>query len=380
MGWAFRATFGLILFGVTIFTGLRAVQPGLLPSILTPARAQVEDLISALPAQEPTIISPDLARKAINLATTHPLDPTPYTFAQLRAEQMGERDVANEAALTALTLQPRTRAARMHVVNQLVSRKQYGEAFKQISLLWRVDRDGHKAFTDAIVSLAQAPETWPALEDTIEQDPPWKASVLQALAADPPSLALLQSLFRSWPERLDILIERLVRDGQFDAAYLNFVSALPPDAPLTMPYDPNFQGLEGHRPFNWTYARQYVEKDERAGIRIVYFGTGRPRLLSQVFPIGPGAFEFAYELDGQVPLNAAEFEWHITCSDSKQRLLAAPAEWPTSGDKPMTARFVVPRENCDYVDLSLFALPGLYPQTSRLHLKAVSLRQTAAGE
>lgn len=379
MSWPVRIVFGLVMLGLSVITGLRTLAPDTLPAALTPPRLQVQALLDTVQRDEgPIEISDALSGDAAKLARAHPLDPTPYTLAQFRALQAGDVTAANRAALTALRLQPRTRAARMHLINALVARGRYDEAFNQITLLWQTDRTGHRGFAEAIVRLAQDPRSWPALDAAIAQDPPWKTRALRSLASEATSLELLKSLFRHWPEGLNVLLRRLIEEGEMDAAYLSFASALPPDAPLTAPYDPEFAGLAGAPPFNWSLDERYMEETEGPGLGMIYFGRGRTQLLRQVFPVSPGAYDFSYGLTGQAAADAARFEWRFSCASPRQRLLSAPAEYqPTSGS-PAPIRLTVPDTDCDYIELALLALPGLYPQTSRLRLTHVALSPASA--
>ncbi|MEM7767900.1 MAG: hypothetical protein AAF253_10495 [Pseudomonadota bacterium] len=379
-----RIGLAAIIVALAAVAGLRTYAPDRLASVspvLVPVRHQVSGLLTSIGRdQEAGSLKASTMARGRDLARTHPLDPLPYTLVQIEGNAQGDRDTANRAALTALSFQPRNRAARMHVVNQLVAGGAYDEALDQITLLSRIDKDGQETYHTAILRLVQNTAAWPALERAVAGDPPWKERVLAVLAQSNIDTGFLRRLFVAWPERIDILLDRFVRDGDLDTAYLTFLTSLPPEAPITIPFDPSFQAVPGARPFNWRISSRYAELGAEGGLDVSYFGRGRPTLAEQVFPLAPGQYQLDASFEGSFDPEAAQLAFRIRCvlGDDKGEKLA---DWTLEpGDVSsglVRTQFTHSDPDCGYIRLEFRALPGVYPRTTRLTLAGLTLTAIA---
>jgi len=359
---------------------LRAFAPerlaGLAPR-LTPVRYQVEALLAAVAEdREAGALRESTMAQGRRLAVAHPLDPLPYALVQIEGNAQGDRETANRAALTALAFQPRSRAARMHVVNQLLAAGAFDEALAQITLLSRIDRDGQETYHTAILRLVQTPAAWPAIERAVADDPPWKVPVLTVLAQSSIDKGFLQRLFASWPERIDILLDRFIRDGDFDTAYLTFLANLPADAGIEVPYDPGLSGQPGHPPFNWRVNDRYAELADRGGLDVSYFGRGTVTLLEQVFPLAEGDYRLDAGFEGTYDPEAARLRFRLSCVGAGDGGPAL-AEWAVTPEAVIAGEvshaFSHDDTRCAYVRLAFTAAPSLFPGTTRLRLTGLAL-------
>ncbi len=373
-----------VIVAIVLAAGLLLIARILMPDRLVehaprlaPVRYQVDSLLAAFGEdREAGEIRAETLDRGRALARAHPLDPLPYTLVQLVESAEGNPETANRAALTALSFQPRSRAARMHVVNQLVAVGAFDEALDQITLLSRIDPGGQETYHTAILRLVQDRAAWPAIRRAVTTDPPWKEPVLIILARSTIDTGFLQSLFESWPERIDILLDRYIRDGDIDTAYLTFLSALPTDANIAVPYDAGFTGQPGHEPFNWRVNTRYAELAEEGGLDVSYFGRGRVALAEQVFPLSPGTYRLEAGFEGTFNPESAGFGFRIRCASGAE---PGPliAEWSLEPDAILEGRvqhdFTHTGAGCDYAHLEFRAVPGLLPATSRLQLTGLSL-------
>ncbi|MEO0753429.1 MAG: hypothetical protein AAFY85_01390 [Pseudomonadota bacterium] len=380
-----RVCLGVLLSAVFCLAVARIAAPSEIARIapvLSPVRGQVRELVSAVSAdQQAGGITGETIDAGRRLARIHPLDPMPYALTQLAEVERGDREAANAAALTALSFQPRNRVARMHLVNQLVSAGEFSAAIEQITLLWRIDRDGRDLYNRAIVGLAADPASHDAIEGAVSGQPPWKGAVLGQLVNAHPDAAFLQRLFSYWPERVDFLLKRFLEDGNPDAAYLTFLDALPDDVPITVPHDPGLEGLAGGYPFNWFIDRQYAEQVHSGGVEISYFGRGERRLLAQIFPFEPGVYRLAIDLEGDWDFNAARLAAMIRCLEPDSRLVFREELSAEDLDaQRFEAEVSHALDSCTYVRFTFNALPGAYPRTSRLRVNGVDVTAVAADE
>ncbi|RYF95687.1 MAG: hypothetical protein EON95_00475 [Caulobacteraceae bacterium] len=111
--------------------------------------------------------------------------------------------------------------------------------------------------------LAAAPGGAELLAARLDADPPWRAAFLLNMArnGDNPGAAMAvytaMAKGRKPPSEIETgsLVNRLVKDGQYPAAFLVWAQLLPPEgiANLADPYDGGFEGLPGPAPFNWQF-------------------------------------------------------------------------------------------------------------------------------
>ncbi|MCE3288924.1 MAG: uncharacterized protein K0R83_936 [Caulobacter sp.] len=126
---------------------------------------------------------------------------------------------------------------------------------------WPVSMRG--AMGTQLTRLAAAPGGAELLAARLDGDPPWRPAFLLNMArtGDDPGAAM--TLFtamakgRNPPSEIETaaLVNRLVKDDQYPAAFLVWAQLLPPEgvANLADPYDGGFEGLPGSAPFNWQY-------------------------------------------------------------------------------------------------------------------------------
>ena len=307
------------------------------------------------------------------LALTLPVDPLSYSVLQLRSDEAGDVDAANRAAMKAITFQPRSRAARMHMVNELIAAQQFDAALDQISLMARLDRRGEALYAQAVLGIAEQDAAHPAIVRAVAKNPPWKQLVLRSIAEATTDLDFLQALFEHWPEEQRLVLERLVDDGQTDTAYLNFLSTLPAEAAITTPFDPSFNGLDGSRPFNWEIDTRYAEISEDGGLLITYFGRGQARLARQIFPIEPVGYELTFQADGTFEDTAAQFELLLECVGRATLIAQIPVKSADLGGNGLSASFEVETDLCDFGQLSFWGRPGEFPRTTRLTISNIAL-------
>ena len=267
------------------------------------------------------------------------------------------------------------------------------------SHLWLLDQNlrSHRidaVFAEADILLRQAPERLTALLPTLvaagegqggvdalakrlRDDPPWRDAFLENFiprAKDPAAaFALLMKLQDTStppnPVQARLYLERRLREGAYDQAYLDWLQFLPQNVlgHVGNIYDGDFAGAPGPAPFNWVLESGVggvatmgpsPAPNWRTALDVQYDGTSTAVLAAQHLALPPGRWRLtgvAWTTNIGVPT----LGWKVSCAEDDGHILAK-AGVPMGG--PGWRRFEVlfdrPDQGCGGQWLRLAAIPG----------------------
>jgi len=272
------------------------------------------------------------ADHAMSVAAAHlPIDLIADTWLFKRALQSGDAAAALEALDTGLRARP------------YAAYESGGSAARLLAL-------GPSAEEGFALRLAAAP--------------PWREQLLESLALNAPDAAPLQRL----QERLRAsaapptqketraLLERLVRDGRYDAAYLAWLNSLPAAklSTLGLLYNGALTEPVSNLPFDWQIApprgSTALVVDDRGERRLALDFFGARVAFSHVrhlLALPPGAYVFSGESEARALVNDRGLRWRIFCvEDPAGALAVTPALQGSAQRSAFRVAFTVPAEAC----------------------------------
>jgi hypothetical protein len=162
-------------------------------------------------------------------------------------------------------------------------------------------------------------------------------------------------------------LDRLVREGWLDQAYLAWSKSLPPDRleKVDYLYNARFQYPLTNLPFDWVMPPiqgalvSVSTESSRRVLNVDFFG-GRVRFanVSHLLTLPPGAYQFAGQERALNVMNDRGLRWRIYCLEDPNGALVASD--PLSDDIPwreFSFDFRIPDDNCRYQNL-LLELPA----------------------
>ena len=219
-----------------------------------------ERLLSTAKAPADVARVRDLAVSALDRS---PLEVGAVRLLALVADRQGQADRAARLMTIAGARSERDGPAQAWLFDYWARRHNWPRAFEHADLLLRTHPQVTRQLDPTLEAAVIAdPAARTALTARLAGAPFWREQFLSDLAqsnADPaPLLGMLNELNRPSAklsnEEFEEVLVPLVNRHLYDEAYLTWVQSLPPKALSTLGnvYDPDFDGLPGAAPFNWT--------------------------------------------------------------------------------------------------------------------------------
>jgi hypothetical protein len=160
---------------------------------------------------------------------------------------------------------------------------------------------------------------------------------------------------------LEPFLNRLVKEGLLDQAFLAWTKSLPADrlTNLEYLYNAHFQYPLTNQPFDWAFtpAQQALARAEtengRRILNVDFFG-GRINFqnVSHLLALAPGSYRFSGLQRSENLRNERGLRWRLSCVSGADlgatELMTGENPWREFG-----VDFVVPSENCPYQKLIL---------------------------
>ena len=287
----------------------------------------------------------------------------------------------------ALNRNPRSRLARLFVLELALRRNDVRHAVLDMTLLGRLLPDAATAFVPELARMAQDPRTRRALAPTLRADPVMLALVLHYLADKGASPALVLQLAGSRvgppPRELadwrEALLRSMLERGNFDAAHRLWAAfaGLKDDVPEGI-YDGSFQGRPGFAPFNWTFSSSETgaaERDRGGGLHVEYYGRVPGDLASQVLTLPPGRYRFAFNAEGDLRDAQHRLFWRVQCyRKDPTTLLDIPIANVTFAGRTIAGDFMVPAD-CPGQWLKLVGEPTEFPKNESVTIREVRVQR-----
>lgn len=272
-------------------------------------------------------LSTDDAAAIRQLAERMPLANEPFAWAGYSALLEGDQERAVALLTEAKARRPRSRLARMALMQVHATRGELDPLAAELVPLLRLEPELVRPLTEQWVKAAKTPEDIAVLARILRTDPNLFANVAESAARDKLSPALLQAFLDNNPSqdesrnaRLDrLLLLALVEQGDIAGARRAWERrAGSGTGSGALVYNGDFSDHQSPPPFNWDLdgAREGVAEYRReGGVFIDYFGRGNSPFLRQLVTLRPGSYRLS--VSQQVETGSGSgLVWKVTCANS----------------------------------------------------------------
>jgi hypothetical protein len=304
------------------------------------------------------------ARQSTLLLRRDPLAPGALSLLGAAAAQKGEAERATRMFEAAGAHLPIDLVAHGALYGRAVSRGDVAAALSELDILLRgrlvvATRVG--ASLGAL--LETAPQSEAGLADLLATAPPWRGVLFAQLATDMQDADVLIRLHdrlcaSAAPPGLEetrALLDRLLRDRRFDAAYRVWSESLPPERRAHDPlYNGRFQFPLTGLPFDWQIApargaAASVEPRGGEGVLTVDFSGARIAVapVRHLLALPAGDYVFSGLAAAQALEAARGLRWRLACLDDPSGALGATESLSgTVPPRPFEVAFSVPADGC----------------------------------
>jgi len=330
---------------------------------------------------------PKRLRDPVAVLSRQPLDSAALARAGLRASIAGNQKLAYSLMVDLLQRDPRSRPARLWLMNESLKAGHPGQAADQLDRLLALDPQMQSQYFPVLATVAARKRGEQPVSSLLARNPPWREAFLSYLTTRNVSRDLIFRLTAS-PTAVasagggtaqTALLQSLIARGDYDGAYLAWVNFLPEGAlaKVTTVYDGDFAGLPGPQPFNWTFndgeiASVGIERGQ--GLQIDYGGAQTVRMASQTLLLKPGQYRFDYVVhgSGEGGDDSGSVSWHLQCLPRGPAVFDMPIQKLTDRAVARAARFAVPA-GCNAQTLSIEGTAGTFPASRSIWFTHVSI-------
>lgn len=280
-------------------------------------------------------MSPDDIAAVRQLAARMPLANEPFDWLGYSALLEGDEDRAVALLTEAKDRRPRSRLARMALMQIHATRGELDLLAAELVPLLRLEPELVRPLTEQWVKAARTPEDIAELAQILRADPALYTTVAETAARSKLSPALLAAFLANKPSgdgSADARVERLlllalVEQGDIAAARRAWQERAGSGAGTSAPiHSGDFSDRKSPPPFNWDLVsgRDGVAEYRREGGAFVdYFGRGSGPFLRQLVTLGPGTYRLSVlqQVEGSAGGGLA---WTVTCADGGPDLLDRP--------------------------------------------------------
>ena len=301
-------------------------------------------------------------------------------FAYERGRQPGE---VKALLREAIRRHPRSRKARLLMLQQAVDSGDIGEAVDQLSVLHRL---GSRAASALIVALArsitserQVDEAVAAFNRHPELYKPFLRGFREAKRSPGLSLRVVTQIPKAAladPEVARMASEEMVRSQAFSHARALWASRNG-RAGSGLVHSPDFTDARSPPPFNWLLVSGPIGAAARApggGLSLAYYGRTPGTLASQLLTLKPGRYQLQvqYRTEGGTP-GAVGVE--LRCAAEGGRVLAAaPLAGRTGEMRQARLSFTVPDASCGGQFVAVNGLPLVERSAQELLVRRIDVK------
>jgi hypothetical protein len=337
------------------------------------------------------VAGPAVKRKARRAILRAPLMEEPFLLGGI--DSLMKRDTRRAQAFLdqALRRSPRSRLARLFMLELQLRGGDAKSAAANMTILSRLMPDVQKLFVPELARLAMSAETRPALAEALRSDPVILKAVLQQLATkNAPLPIILQLAGNNPPPPNDAdpadwrrtLLESLVRKGDLVRArqlWARF-SGVDPESADAIVYDGSFEGLPGLPPFNWAFSSSEIgaaERDRSGGLFVEYYGRAPGDLASQLITLAPGRYRFSFQAEGDLNTPQHRMIWRVQCHRNNATIMELPISNVTYAGRLLAGDFNVP-SGCPSQWLKLVGQPTEFPKIENVLIRNVRMQPIGA--
>jgi hypothetical protein len=327
-------------------------------------------------------VSPASQAAALDALGRYPIAEEPFMLAAVQALAKGQ-DARGEALLReAKRRNPRSRIARLLLLDRDLRAQRVAEAGDEIAALNRLVPAAGTAVVGELARLVRDPKTGPPLIKVLRRDPDMRDAVLQQLAstgADPELVLRISAESGRSPASAPwqgLLLANLVERGQSGRAYQlwqSFGGRGGGDAKGL--YDGGFAGLPGPEPFNWWFSTSGAGVAERrqGALEVVYYGRASIELASQLLVLKPGRYRLQFQAEGDASGEGSRLAWTVGCVPGNRPIAEIRLAGIESAPRTIAGDFTVPASGCAAQWLRLAGVAGEFPTEQSVTIRGLRL-------
>jgi hypothetical protein len=329
---------------VPAVAGLRSGHPEV---DLRRAAEAAQNMRGALP--------PAVQARVERAARAAPLAEEPFLIAGLRALDGGDSDRAAALIDEALRRNPRSRPARLALIDLHARAGRTEAAAVQLAALNRLVPEAGTLLVPELARMVRDPRTRGQARAMLLSDP-LLDQVLGHLVRNGADPALVMEFHQAravpqdettaaWQNELLARLTERGRHAQTLAVWRGMAGGSDHDGSRI--YDPDFTGRPGPPPFNWAYGEGNLGAAERGGgaLEVVYYGRDSGALTRQLLLLPPGRYRLAVEGEGDATGQGSRMFWRLVCAAGDAVLAELPVEGLSGAPKRFAANATVPA-NC----------------------------------
>jgi hypothetical protein len=393
----------VLLAGGTIFIGWLAVKTAAVDALVkrnpiaaasfAPNDPRIAPILAMAEfRQKQGLVSPPVAKAAIQSLQKNPLAEEPFLVASIEALKRGDEREAQLLLTEVRKRNPRSRIGRILLLDRHLRAKRVQQAAIEITGIGRLMPASKDVLVPELARFAADPKTRPALAAVLDTNQDMKRKLLEHLAGNGTDPDLVLELAGNLgvgtrpgdaPHWQNLLLTRLVDKGDLTEArqlWRRFAGASPPkvDQPV---YDPGFQRLPGPAPFNWQFTSSpagVAEPTKDQALQVEYYGRVDADFASQLLTLQPGQYQIAFRATGDSPEKGSRLSWRLVCQPSKVEVAAVPIGELSYAPKAISSRFAVPRVGCAGQWLRLVGTPAEFPTAQSVTIRDLEIRKAGA--
>jgi hypothetical protein len=327
--------------------------------------ALAEQRLSAAGSKDDYEAAAELAESAL---VANPLDGKAIAVIALARNGEGASTDVEPLMRRAATRSQRDTPIQGWLFNNALNRRDYAAALDHANAILLTSTGLTAEVLNNLQIFMTEPAARTALLARLSQAPPWRAEFLTGLVASdaPPDLIykLLSDLSVSPnpPTNQEILplLQRLVREGQFDLAYVMWVQFLPKDqrGVIRYAFNGDFEQPLSFLPFDWTFPSPWTSNprivdsgDPKYGRAMRLTFTGRRidhRIVEKVMTLTPGRYRLSGSARAEDLRGERGLVWRVFClaKDGANLATTTPPLIGTFPWQDFSIDFEVPAEGC----------------------------------
>lgn|GEM_PF-6619674 len=310
------------------------------------------------------------------LARRSPLNVVLFEYAMSESLMRGDIAVADQLAARAVAHQPRSLAARLHLLSSAVERNDFNSVFQQFESLLRLRSLNESLLGDALIGLFRERADWGVLIDYLGTQPTKGEMIAEKLIREPLSDDEAEGVLETYPDLLGDYLQILVQRGALQKArevWLNN-SNLRAEERHELPFNGTFAPRAELAPFNWSLRSNRAEFQTSNTLHVTYLGRGSPTFVEQIIEAAPGTYLMRASAKGRMPRDGGALRWTLTCIGETSPLVEMEIALRRNLEvESFVQELEIPDDECAFQNVQLTGRPGEFPKTSRTELQSVEI-------
>lgn len=320
-------------------------------------------------------LSPALRASAIDALARSPMADEPFYLAGIDALANGREAEGERLLLEARRRDPRSRPARLILLDRYLRSRRIVDAGVEIAVLSRLMPRAGEVLVPELARMVREPRTGTALIKVLAREPSLQQAVLAQLASDGADPDVVLNIAASSPATSvapgglpwqRALLAKLVDQGDLQRAHRLWrgFAGLPATNGAKGVHDGDFRGAPGAPPFNWQLTNGPAGVADRVGnpaLQVNFYGREDVELASQLLMLRPGRYRLQFRAEGDAAGEGSQLLWSITCTGSKAQLLSLPLRDVNYTPRTFSGEFSVPA-GCAGQWLRLRGAAGEFPK------------------